>query len=69
MERGKKRRETAGESQCQNNSDGVSQSENERQEKTLKAMCFIDSKKSRQAHLLDRLPPPPHLRSHLVEIN
>ena len=38
-------------------SDGVSESENKRQENTLKVMCFMDSKKkSRLAHLLDRLP-------------
>ena len=38
--------ETAGESQKNNDSDGVSESENKRQEKTLKVMCFTDSKKN-----------------------
>ena len=60
--------ETVGESQSHNDSDGVSESENKRQEKTLKVLCFIDSKKSRQEHLLDRLPLP-HLGPHLVEID
>jgi len=36
--------ETMGESQRHNDSDGVSESENKRQEKTLKVMCFMDSK-------------------------
>jgi len=44
IERGKERRERGGESQCHNYSDGVSESINKRQEKTLKVMCFIDSK-------------------------
>ena len=38
----KVRRETAGESQSHNDLDGFSESENKRQKKTLKAMCFID---------------------------
>jgi len=45
IEREKERQETAGESQSHNHSDGVSWSTNKRQEKTLKVMCFIDSKK------------------------
>jgi len=54
--------ETTGESQRHNDSDGVSESENKRQEKTLKVKCFMDSKKkSRPAHLLDR---PRHATSH-----
>ena len=37
--------ETAGESQRHNDSDGVSESENKGQEKILKVMCSMDSKK------------------------
>ena len=60
---------TADESQRHHDSDGVSESENKRQEETLKVMCFMNlKKKSRRAHLLDCLPLP-HLRSHLVEID
>jgi len=63
IERETERRETAGD----NHSDGVSESTNKRQERTLKVLCFNDSKKkSLQAHLLHRLP---HLRPHLVEID
>ena len=61
-------RETADENHSHKHlSDGISESTNKRQEKTLKVMCFIE-KKSLQAHLLDRLPLP-HLRPHLVEID
>jgi len=38
--------ETAGKSQRNNDSDGVSESVNKRQEKTLKVKCFMDSKKN-----------------------
>ena len=38
--------ETAGESQRNNDSDGVSESVNKRQEMTLKVKCFMDSKKN-----------------------
>jgi len=38
--------ETQGESQRNKDSDGVSESENKRQVKTLKVMCFMDSKKN-----------------------
>jgi len=46
-------------------SDGVSESTNKRQEKTLKV---IFKKESLQAHLHDHLPLP-HLRQYLVEID
>ena len=65
IEREKERRETAGESQSHNHSDGVSESTNKRQEKTLKV---IFNKKSLQAHLVDRLPLP-HQWPHLEEID
>jgi len=42
IEKQKERRETAGKSQSHNHSDGVSESINKRQEKTLKVMCFVD---------------------------
>jgi len=42
MYRERKRRETAGENQSHNHLDGVSESTNKRQEKTLKVMRFID---------------------------
>jgi len=45
IEREKERRETADERQSHNYSDVVSESTNKRQAKTLKVMCFIDSKK------------------------
>jgi len=42
IERENERQETEGESQSHNHSDGVSESTNKRQEKTLKVMCFIN---------------------------
>jgi len=42
MEREKERREPAGERQIHKDSDGVSESENKRQEKSLKVIFFIE---------------------------
>ena len=60
IQRKKERRETAGESQNHDDSDGVSESENKRQMNTLKVMCFIDSKKiTPSASSSSWLPPTP----------
>ena len=56
IEREKARWETAGESQSLNHSDGISESRNKRQEKTLKVMCFIHSKKITSS--ASSWPPP-----------
>jgi len=50
--------ETTGKSQRHNDSDGVSEAENKRQEKTLKVMCFMDSKN--KVGLLIRNSRPTH---------
>jgi len=58
MEREKERGGTAGTGKSQSHSDpdGVSESENKREGKTLKVMCFIlIQKKKCQAHLLDHI--------------
>jgi len=46
MEREKERQEPACESQSHNDSNGISESENKRQEKTLKVICFIEEIKN-----------------------
>jgi len=58
MERKKKRRGTAGQSQSHNDTDGVSESELKRQEKTLKVMreggkCRIDSYMNASGHIYE----------------
>jgi len=66
----KERREPAGESQSHIDSDGVSESENKRQEKTLKVVCFIEAVKHGEDTLTNkvcrRAPRAAHERDQIA---
>jgi len=70
MEREKERRELAGESQSHNDSYRVSESENKKQEKTLKVICYIEAIKHGEDMLTNkvcrRAPRAAHERDRLT---